>query len=524
MANDTPSRPAQNKEFMRRRDVPVNHDAARLNDQRKVRPHAAGTPQMGIRPTGGAQKEPKAPPDKLKNGYIQARDVAMKTMTEAELAEWNPFSSMGRSRMPTYYPGDAIGYQNSQNGIELMHVRDGEIVNSKHVDTRQVLDQKLQDLNAQYAELKSQRRSMSINPQKVAKMAAAEFAKENGITTDRFGQIGKDIPVIKTGQSSPAPIDRIDPANRGNRGPMPGTPASRGADLVKNNPGLSGKSPDPENAGPGDFKIDSPVNGIKTKMGNKPDWGTAPQQKPSSRPPRPMGPTAGPAMGQPFVGNQPPLALANEKGAVHPDKTPEPQQGPRNVSGGVTPAEKIKFLKLVDPEKYNDRTIQNMVGAGSYQIDRAYNKLRGSMRGGGGVHEGYPDTNIEKGDEPFGQGRIGDLSWDEHLRKHPKDPPTPDLNREFIQARDLSVERVNEKAEQDIDAMLERTLTRMGFGNMMEEEDCDDGNPFAKSNSNDRDDESDEDDDKSDNDGQWNFQKKKKQTESRIPRMRARWV
>src|SRR5580658_9389749 len=102
--NRSVGRPENNRSRMEPRDVPVQKNEPHLNDQRKVKPHAVETPPLGVRPSHpGAQQEPKAPPDRLGGSYIGAREVPMKTMTETELAEWNPLASMFHSRRPGFY-------------------------------------------------------------------------------------------------------------------------------------------------------------------------------------------------------------------------------------------------------------------------------------------------------------------------------------------------------------------------------------------------------------------------------------
>src|ERR1700733_10046952 len=131
--------PASSDARMQARDVPVAHNPPRINDQRKVRPHGVETPPMGIRPKHpGAEIAPVAPPDRLGGSYIGARDVPMATMTEAELAEWNPISAardamapMFHSKRPEFFPGDAIAYQQTSGKIIIHLVHDGKIVASK---------------------------------------------------------------------------------------------------------------------------------------------------------------------------------------------------------------------------------------------------------------------------------------------------------------------------------------------------------------------------------------------------------
>jgi hypothetical protein len=76
---------------------------------------------------------------------------------------------------------------------------------------------------------------------------------------------------------------------------------------------------------------------------------------------------------------------------------------------------------------------------------------------GMGMREGYPDTSFER-DEPSHSSRIGDLDWVGHM----EEPQKPELNREFMQARELHIERIHEQANEEIGAMLDRMAARMG--------------------------------------------------------------
>jgi hypothetical protein len=50
------------------------------------------------------------------------------------------------------------------------------------------------------------------------------------------------------------------------------------------------------------------------------------------------------------------------------------------------------------------------------------------------------------------------------------DPEIPDPNREFMQARDLHIERIQEVAEQEIDQLLRATARKLGFRDIVIEE------------------------------------------------------
>src|SRR5687767_11808392 len=99
-------RPKHDNGRMEPRSVPVQHDKARINDMRKVKPHSPGQPAMGGRPSGGAQKEPKKPP--LNKAYMQMRDVPIEKVMEEELAELWPFSRNTKAPLPTDMAGDVL--------------------------------------------------------------------------------------------------------------------------------------------------------------------------------------------------------------------------------------------------------------------------------------------------------------------------------------------------------------------------------------------------------------------------------
>ncbi len=390
-------RPSNNPGRMERRSVPIQHDAPRINDQRKVRPHAAGTPPMGNRPSGGAQKPLKAPP--LNKAYMGMRDVAVARVTEAN------YNDIDRDEVPWGSPPP-------------------------------------------------RRTQGPQGPQ---------------------GQAPRESPWSEMGSNANQPYDI---SQRGSVSPME-------------------RPPLPQTGRRG---------GFSHSLGNT-EWGATP---PPAGPAGPAGPEMAPR-------------------GIDPT-TPEAPQ--RDVSGGITLGEKVHLLKLVDPQKYDDNTIQKMMAGGhTYQIDSAYNRLRKSMRAGGGMREsiqrghvgktikacramgmrcthdpgsgefrvnhphnregtayytndpddavgtahhmkktsmgeGYPDTNFER-DEPAHEARIGDLGWD----GYPEEASLPALNRDFAQFRDLPVEKIHEMAEAEITNLVRRTAARLGFKDLVIEED-----------------------------------------------------
>jgi hypothetical protein len=184
-----------NQGFNQPRDVPVNHDQPRLNDQRKVRPHAAGQPTMGVRPSGGEQHNPKEPA--VSKGRMEMRDVPVKLMTEAGLAEWSPFHKGAES-----VQGDAIAYQINRNKgtISLFHVKNGTVMGPPvEQDSYGSLGQKMKKSEQEYMALQQQRRDMSINPRRAAKAMADKYMQQNGLQGARVGEYGRDIAVNNWG-------------------------------------------------------------------------------------------------------------------------------------------------------------------------------------------------------------------------------------------------------------------------------------------------------------------------------------
>ncbi len=476
MANDnrTVGTPRANKEFMRPRDVTVLKNAPNLNDTRKVKSRKIAEPQLGVRPNGGAQIEPKAPPDKLGGNYIGARDVPMKTMTETELAEWNPLAALYHTNRPSKVaPGIAIGYEYDRDGITISVVRDGSVIKTDRVDSRQSIDQKFKDLQAQYAELQKQRRQVSINPYRTAKKAAEDIVRANKLPpSTKFGQLHKEILTTDDLRRFHTPEQQPSPHQ----------------DNTPNQPALSN-----------DTEIQRPSPSAAVERPRERGYGM-PYPKPFDNNRQQWDKRAGKPSGQ--------MPNASRQNAFTPTTPAEQPQNDASMQD--------QLLKGANPKHWTDA---RLAATTPLNKEQAIRKLKMS---GGGVREGYPDTDIEKDGEPFHQSRISDLSWDAHLRKHPKDPKMPDLNREFIQARDLSIERVTEKAEQGIDEMLQRTLRKMG----LRESNPKDSDPDEDWQNEDENDPVEQAAWRARIDKKYNVDQNHKKTtkESAVPRTRARWV
>ena len=120
--------------------------------------------------------------------------------------------------------------------------------------------------------------------------------------------------------------------------------------------------------------------------------------------------------------------------------------------------EKANFLQKVMPDKYNEKIIRGMT---PHQISQAYEKLM--KHGPGSFKEGYPDTHIEHGEDNTHTARISDRTWDANMNRHAKGPTPPGTNMDFVQARDVSIEKVSERADADMDALFGRIMTRSGL-------------------------------------------------------------
>lgn len=504
--NRSVGRPPNNTSRMEPRQVPVAHDRPRINDERKVRPHSAGDPAMGIRPSGGTQKEPKKP--RLNTDYMQLRDVPIETMTEAELAElWNPFASAYNTRNPSFpISGDAIGWHFGQNGITISHVKDGNITGTpKLIPSFQSLTDEMRQANREYYKAKGERYDLQHNPRRVAADAATQYARDNNIIPIKMGELGREIPFNHPGTGGPQPTPAANPGGHNQMWPPGG--------------GSPGPTP-PATAGP------------------TPGPTPTPAAVPPSGSPGPTPPTGGP-------GPTPTAGPTMRRGLPGGPSRRPPAPTPQNVSGGLTAIEKANFLKMVDPAKYSDASLRTMT---PWQIEQAYNKLRKSIRGAGGVRENkmneawrmraareespmtiraalqqikamgmvakwdreweefivnfpggsertayhtddsndavgtaksmydemrrqggtgmqeaYPDTSFER-DEPSHESRIGNLG----SRGHMEDPSIPYSNREFAQFRDLHIEKIHEVADQEIAEMIENTMMDLGLAEEMQ--------------------------------------------------------
>lgn len=374
--------PKNNPGRMEPRSVPVQKDQARINDERKVRPHSAGNPTMGIRPKGGAQKAPVPPSDKLAGEYIQARDVSMKTMTEAELAEWNPFE---RFMKPAAAPAQNNG-----------------------------LDRKVDRLERQVDVLQKQ-----------------------------LWQMGRDNIRPPAGSSNPSP----------SAGPSPAAPG--GNSFRKQFGDIAGSAA----PSPGPSRRPTPASPSGTPWGHR--------GEPMQNPRRDFWGVRGGSMEEPTG----PKAAPKPMGAPSaPEVKKEPVNIP-NASFNVGPHQ-IEMMYKNAPEYFPPGSLDRL---SPYQLSQVWNAFtsnkptKGMMKNyhahqakisgeNGGMAEGYPDTSFERC-EPAHPSRVGDLS----RKGKGKLSNPPGLNRGFMQARDLRIEKVTETANSDIDAMITRMVNRLGL-------------------------------------------------------------
>jgi hypothetical protein len=434
------------------RDVTVGKDKPRINDERKVRPHSAGSPPMGVRPNHpGAQKEPKAPSDKLGGEYIQAREVPMQSIheaeleegdvkivhnrllgghfvvrgphhaplygpfksrqeakdhlvkqqadrdnktrrvTEEELTEWNPFERFFKSRQPGVIPGDAVGYQITRDGIDIVLVKDGRPVAHKRVDSHEAISQKMQGLQQELAQLQQQRRGLSINPRKIATQAAWDFAAEKGIRPMKIGELNREVPVLMGGQGGA----QAQPAAQ------PAAPQAAPAPAARRpTPAPAAPTPKPKGWG----HRGEPMQNMRS------EW-------------------------QRRSGQSAPAAASPAAPAAKPSMMDQ-------------------LLSQAKPEYYTPARLAAMTDLNKQQ---AIAKMK---MGAGGMKEGYPDKDIaDKGTNPAHQSRIGNLGW----VGRQKEPKAPAVNKEFMAPREVPVAKVTEWADEEMDEMISKTVKRLGF-------------------------------------------------------------
>lgn len=422
-------RPNNNPSRMEPRSVPVEKDKARINDERKVKPHSPGEPPMGVRPNHpGAQKEPKAPSDKLKKDYIQARDVPMQTMTEAEIAEWNLMDLFrgGNRNRPSFVPGFSVAYDIHGDGIDLYLLRDGKQLATKRVDSHRVVTDQIHDLENQIAKLRQSRMGMNINPRKMATKAAMDFANQYGVQPAKVGQLGKDISARSINADGAGAAPAQGPFTSGTMSQAP----SRGHPL-RAQMGMSA---------PSSANITPPSGGghpLRAQMGMQ-------RGKPGHSFRRQM------------------ASIIPE-----PEQEQEPEAPPMGAGAGEKPRVRVRQNREVGTEQ-QDQLLKKLGYSDMdlVQMDRQQKEdaIRSGMpkntRGGRGMKEGYPDKSFER-TEPAHSSRIGDLGW-KGSQKISK-PPADKLKTGYVQAREVSVERIHENAEQEMDDLIEQTLRRMNI-------------------------------------------------------------
>lgn len=440
--NRSVGRPEVNGSFVQARDIPVAHDKPRLNDQRKVRPHGAGEPQMGVRPSGGHQPAPKKP--SLNTSFMQLRDVPMEKMTEAEIAEFrNPLSRFYQSRRG-FINGDAIGYQVTKDGIMVQHVRDGYRVGpAAKFDSRESIEKKMDDLKRQYQDLKDQRRELSFKPERAAQRIATQYARQNGISPNKIGKLNDEVPTRDYGpaagppaSAAPGPSPAAAPA-----APSPAAPTAGGSHggYKTNVTGSSSMS----GAVPGGAALRPSMS--SSGSFSQPLGGT-PASGPSAEPANPTGGYVDRGSGPPGPADT--ISLINKlspgtfmKGQLERLPPDQLQSVMNNIMKGKDPA----------------NVFRTRAGKVTPKPPRAM------------AAEGYPDTSFER-DEPSHESRIGgNLNRTRSL----SDPSPPDLNREFAQFQDLHVEKVTEEAEQEMTEFLNRMTKRMGFAPLAEDDEKD---------------------------------------------------
>jgi hypothetical protein len=536
---------------MQPRDVPVAHNAPRINDERKVRPHAAGTPALGIRPDRGDQKGPKKPA--IGTSRMELRDVPVELMTEEELREWQfPWN-----RSPQRVQGNAIGYEVDPHGngpIRLYHVQNGRIAGPPvEEDSYDTITKKVGDAWRAFEQLRQQRALMSSNPRRAARKLAQAYAEKNGMQGAQVGEIGREIGLDYSGQgfggggqqgggqgfggggqgddmagAGPAPIHRIHPGMRSN------APASGdGTDNFWDGVG----APDPA-AKP---RIRVPVQ--SRQMPGGPPAAAAPQ--PAAPEPMAANDMGGgqqmPLPGIPIDKIDEILAMANHNGVDKGQWTAariaaaselnRRQAAQKLLLSKHTHANAMAAESVIRESHgmHVRRAIETCKGMGMHcSHDRSTNEFRvnhphndertayytddpddaigtarhmkasamsestedddfeevrkktdrsdppwhkGHTEGDVGDHEhtrsrtseGYPEPSFDAHLEPAHSSKISDRSWSRNMQRHPHAPREPDLNREFAQFRELPVEKVTEKANADMDDMLEAACAMLGY-------------------------------------------------------------
>lgn len=464
--------PKNNPGRMEPRSVPVQKDQARINDERKVRPHSSNHPAMGVRPSGGAQKEPVAPPDSLAGEYIQAREVPMATMTEAELNEWNPLARFFKSKQAGTIPGISVGYQVTNDGIDVYLLRDSRPIAHKRVDSHEAISNKMQQLNAEYKQLQQQRRSLSINPRRIGSQAAWDFAKEQGVKPEKVGELNREIP-IQMGSNSSQNGQQQQQQQQGHPGQSGGGAGNPFRHAMQQQHGLGGG---PRSSGP-------------SQPSPRPPGGPSP--RPSAGPGQ-SGPS-GASWGHRGAGMQNPRqdfwntrsgaqagapSNAPQSRKSHPASSPSEAPSPGNPAAapGAMPLQNLPLDKIheilssannngVDKGFWTPERIRSASELNKRQAAHRFitgKHVQANKMAAEGIDEGYPDTSYEK-EVPARTARIGDLGW----KGKGKQPGVPGLNKNFMQARELRIEKVSEIANSDMDDMITRTMNRLGLEEAM---------------------------------------------------------
>jgi hypothetical protein len=400
--------PKNNPGRMEPRSVSVQHDKPRVNDERKVRPHSSGNPTMGIRPSGGAQKPSGQFSDKLAGEYIQARDVPMDSIHEA---------------------GDVRVVHNKLLGGHY-------IVRGPH---QTPISGKFNSREEALAHLRGNKGQQKPP----AKMTEAELAEWNPF--ERFMQ--KPQAASQTPQGDDGVARKVNRLER-QVDVLQRQLWQMGRDMAGKGSAAPATVPSPSPAPPERTSQFSRSAGPDVPIGARHEWQRRRQTLGAPKPQAAQSPTT----------RQTAPANTNPQGS-NPD--PQTNTKPRirvktSHEGGTSHQWQIlKKLGYSDADlmQMSRDEMENAVRSRMPKTTRAAPRM---------AAEGYPDTSFEKC-EPAHVSKIGDLGW----KGRGKQPNHPGLNKSFIQARELRIEKVTEIASNDIDEMINKTMTRLGLEEAM---------------------------------------------------------
>lgn len=413
--------PKNNPGRMEPRSVAVQKDKPRINDERKVRPHAAGHPSMGIRPSGGAQKPSGEFSDKLAGEYIQARDVSMASIHENE-GGWLARKGFQHKHVQGLYNHNHYEHPNG-SWIQIGHNGQSFAHRDEAGNHHRFNDQKefVHHLKSHFNESATKMNEADLaewNPfERFLKPAAAQatpMAAPQGDNVERrMNRLEKQVDTLQSqlwrmGRSMHGLDKPAAPAAAPAQTPEP-TPAPRRR-----------PAPAAPSGTPWGHRGEPMQNSRKDFWDRRAGGGT---MEPPMHAPRPT-PAA-------------PVAAA-------PAAAPK---GPPSVE------EMLKVLRMWKPGAYMNRQLT------PYQIERAYRNAIQAEPSLADIREGYPDTSYEKC-EPAHASRIGDIGSNKGKGKQPHWPAS---NKGFMQAHDLHIEKVTETANSDMENMIIRTMRRLGL-------------------------------------------------------------